>query len=127
MNGRYLLFIALLTFGCANKNDLNLILSKSEITKASFKVVSKNGVRYITITNSDSLNTLNQALNHSYLVNKQAGGAYPIWADVTIYKKSRSANFLVNFSEYHGWYIFLDDNETLSCKYLFDLIKSYAE
>jgi hypothetical protein len=108
--------------GCSQK-DFNIVKNNEPITELDMKISSEAGLKYVTTTDKIILDSLTRALRESIEIDPDKGGIFDIWADCKIYKGKKEADFFVQLSPYHGWYVEID-NKALECKYLFDLVKN---
>jgi hypothetical protein len=91
----------------------------------NLKVVSSLGEKYFTITNPKLLDSINVALQEANEIYVPTGGLFEIWADISVLKNRKKANFMIQFNKYNGWMIVIE-SRTFSSDYIFHLIKDYS-
>lgn len=123
---KYLFFIIpLLIMKCVDSaNSLETVKENGRIEKVSIKLSSPSGLKYLTITNSKELDSINVALKEMKEINVSIGGVFELWADITVFKNGKDADFMAQFSKYNGWMIVFG-NRTFSNDYIFNLIEKY--
>src|SRR6478752_5005230 len=82
----------------AKRNSLQLIRSEEKITRVQMKISSSAGLKYVEMTDSIQLDSLTQALREATEIKTHQGGAFEMWADVTVYKGKRKTMLPVLFS-----------------------------